>query len=102
MNKIITATKARQDFFRLIEEAGRHGQPMIITVEGEPKAVMMSAEVFESWRETLGVLADFPDLKKEILELKADVADGSDKKYTALDTLLEKEGYVFADKSQKI
>ena len=101
MNKIISATKVRKDFFRLIQEMHRDCQPVIITIEGFPRAVMISIEDFESWQETLGVLRDFPDLKKDIDEFQKDLRKGTCENYSSLDKLLAKEGYILADKPQK-
>lgn len=54
----LPATKVRQQFFKLIESAGHPGSFVTITVDGEPKVVMMSAEDFEGWQETLEIMSD--------------------------------------------
>lgn len=58
MNKNITATAARQDFFKLLEKAGKPGMSVTITREGHPPVVVMSAEEYEGWQETLEILSD--------------------------------------------
>lgn len=40
-----------------------------LTDKGRPKAVVMSAEEFESWAETLEVMRDFPNLDKDIIAI---------------------------------
>lgn len=54
----LPATKVRQQFFKLLESAGHPGSFVTITVDGEPKVVMMSAEDFEGWQETLEIMSD--------------------------------------------
>ena len=57
----------------------------------------MSAEDFDSMTETIEVMHDFPDLKKDIEEAERDYKKGD---YITLDELLAKEGYVVADKAK--
>ena len=54
----LPATQVRKDFFKLVESAGHPGSFVTITVDGEPKVVMMSAEDFEGWQETLEIMSD--------------------------------------------
>lgn len=65
MPRSITATRARQDFFRLIESAERAGHHVVITMEGQPRVVMLSIEEYEGWLETLEIMDD-PRLLKQI------------------------------------
>lgn len=63
----MTATAARNDFFRVLRNAGKPGVSVTITCEGQPSVVMMSLEEFEGWQETLEILSD-PALVAEINE----------------------------------
>jgi prevent-host-death family protein len=65
MNKIISATEARKQFFKVLEEAGTPGSSVTVTLEGRPPVVMMSQEEFEGWQETMEIMAD-PELMKDI------------------------------------
>lgn len=65
MNKVVSATKARQNLFKLLEEAEKPGASVTITVDGAAKVVMVSAEEFAGWQETLEVMSD-PNLMKGI------------------------------------
>lgn len=56
--KTIAATKARKQFFQLINDNAKPGQSTTISVDGEPKAVLLSYEDFTSWVETLEVMSD--------------------------------------------
>lgn len=58
MSMNMTATEARQNFFRLLETAVRPGMAVTITHDGHPKVVVMSADEFEGWQETLEIMAD--------------------------------------------
>ena len=54
----------------------------------------MSAEEFESWKETVEVAEEIPELKDDIAKIEKDIKSGKYKKYTSLDELLFKEGYI--------
>lgn len=58
MNKCITATEARNDFFSLLKAIKTPGVSVMITYEGHPAGVLMSAEEFEGWMETMDILSD--------------------------------------------
>lgn len=77
---MLSATKARKNFFKLIERASRPASPVTITVDGEAKVVMMSAEEFEGWMETLEIMSD-PELVKGIKEAEESYKRG-EKTYT--------------------
>jgi prevent-host-death family protein len=67
MNKIISATEARKNFFQLLKLAGKPGATVTVTLEGQSPVVFLSQEEFESWQETLEVMSD-PELVKAIQE----------------------------------
>jgi len=94
----IPISEARKRIFKIAEEVQKPDSYYTLTEKGRPKAVLMSAEEFESWRETLEVARGFPDLKKDIREAERDYKKGN---YITLDELLAKEGYVLADKGRK-
>jgi prevent-host-death family protein len=56
--KTVPLTEARKDFPNIVDEvAGRH-EHVVITKRGKPAAVVMSLDEFESWQETLEIMAD--------------------------------------------
>lgn len=67
MGSVVTATQARQNFFKLVAKADNPGSSVTITVDGEPRVVMMSLDEFEGWQETLDIMAD-KNLVKAIKE----------------------------------
>jgi len=94
-------SEARKRIFDIANEVQKPNKYYTLTENGRPKAVMMSAEDFESWVETLEVAKDFPDVRKEMSELKADLKTGAHKKYTSLDELLVKGGYILPGAQSK-
>lgn len=67
MTTYVTATKARKQFFKMIDMASTPGASVTITHAGLPKVVMMSVDEFEGWMETLEIMSD-PKLVKDIEE----------------------------------
>ena len=93
----IPATEARKKFFDILSKVERAGAPVTITVNGIPKAVLMNAEDFDSWEETLEIMSD-PKLVKGIEESKKELKRGE---YVTLDELMEEKGLTFVrDKSR--
>lgn len=75
MTKILPITKAREELTTLVESASKRLEEYVITVNGMPAAVLMSAAEFESWKETMDILSD-PELMKAIKEGEEDVKAG--------------------------
>lgn len=75
MAKILSITKARDEFPTLVDKASRLLEEYVITVNGEPKAVVISAKEYESWKETNEILSD-PELVKAIKEGEEDIKHG--------------------------
>ena len=92
-------SEARKRIFKIADEVQKQGVHYTITEKGRPKIVIMSAEEFESWQETLEVQKMFPDLEKDIEQVRKDVKSGAYKKYPTLEDILKKEGFLLADKA---
>ncbi|MEA2097957.1 MAG: type II toxin-antitoxin system Phd/YefM family antitoxin [Patescibacteria group bacterium] len=101
IKNIISITKARNNLFKITDQIQKSGSYFTLTEHGSPKVVIMSAEEFDSWQETLEVMHDFPDLDKDIKEAEKAVKSGEYKKWTTLENLLAREGFLIADKSGK-
>ena len=65
MTKTMSLKQARSRFSTLVDKADRLSERFIVTKNGTPKAVVMGAEEFESWVETLELLSN-PKAVKEI------------------------------------
>lgn len=94
-------SEARKKIFEIAEEVQKPGRYYTLTEKGKPKAVLLSAEDYDSLQETIEVLSIFPDLDKDIAELDKDMKNGAYKKYTTLEDLLAKDGFVLAEKANK-
>lgn len=75
MTKTLPITEARQDLTTIIDRAKRMLDEYIITVNGKPAAVIMSAREYEGWKETNEILAD-KQLMKAITQGEKDIKDG--------------------------
>lgn len=68
-------TDARKELSKLIDEVSKDHEHVVITKQGRPKAVLMSADEFESWEETLELMAD-PKARRRIRKGLRDIAAG--------------------------
>jgi len=93
----IPISEARTKIFKIVNEIQKTGSYYTITEKGRPKAVIMSAEEFESWQETLEVQKMFPNLEKDIKQAREDYKKGN---YVTLEEILKQEGYILADKGK--
>ena len=84
----ISISDARKNIFAIAEQVQQPNVYYTLTDNGRPKAVVMSAEEFESWAETLEVMRDFPNLDKDIVAAERDMKSGKYKTYTRLEDLL--------------
>lgn len=62
----LQANEARSNFYQILEEAGTNLRQFIITPRGKkPSVVIMSADEYEGWLETIEILSD-PKLSESI------------------------------------
>ena len=95
----ITITEARKRLFQIAKEVQTPGRSYTLTEKGKPKVIIISFEEYDSLKETIEVLTEFPDLKKDMEEAEKAVKTGEYKNWTTLEDLLGREGFVFHDKS---
>lgn len=76
MTKTLPITKARENLTNLVENVSKKLDEYIITVNGFPAAVLISAAEYESWKETVDILSD-PHLVKAIKEGEDDIKKGN-------------------------
>ena len=94
----LSISEARKRIFEIAKKVQKPSTHYILTERGRPKVVLMSAEEFESWQETLEVVRDFPNLEKDIKKAEREYKQG---RYSTLENVLSKQGFVLADKSKK-
>jgi prevent-host-death family protein len=63
MNRTIPLKEARAKFSKLVDRVDQLSDRYIVTKNGTPKAVVMSAEEFEGWVETLEFMSNSKAVK---------------------------------------
>jgi prevent-host-death family protein len=81
----ISISEARKRIFEIADNVQSPNKVYTLTSDGKPKAVIMSAEEYESWLETMEVLSEFPDIKKDIAETEKAFSTGEYKNWPTLD-----------------
>lgn len=74
--KILPITKIREDLPNIVDRANRLLSKYTVTVNGEPKAVVMSYDEYESLQETLDILSD-PKALGEIKKAEKEIEKGN-------------------------
>ena len=97
----ISITEARKRLFQIAKEVQIPGRSYTLTENGKPKAVIISFEEFDSLKETIDVLTEFPDLKKDMEQVEKDIKSGDYKKYPTLEEVMMEHGYILADKGKR-
>ena len=75
MTKTLPITEARANLTTLVNRANKRLDEYIVTVNGKPAAVIMSAQEYESWKETNEILAD-KHLMKAVKQGEQDLKKG--------------------------
>jgi len=88
-------SEARKKIFRIAERVQKPATYYTLTEKGRPKVVILSADEFESWQETLEVMRIFPKLGKDIERAEKEYKKGD---YLTLEKVLFKEGFVLSKK----
>ena len=96
LKNILSITEARNNLFKIIDQAQKSSAYFTLTERGRPKAVIMSAEEFDSWQETVEIMGD----SKLMKEIKSADEDYRKENYVTMEEVLAKEGFVLADKSK--
>jgi len=96
----LSISEARKKIFKIAKEVQKPSNYYTLTEKGRPKVVLMSAEEFESWQETLEVRKEFPDLEKDVKMVDQAIKTGEYKKWATLDDIMAKYGYVIADRGK--
>lgn len=93
----IPISEARGKIFKIAENVQKPATHYTLTEKGRPKVVVMSANEFESWQETLEVIRDFPNLEKDIKKAEKEYRR---RNYLTLEKILSKEGFILAGKKK--
>jgi len=82
----ISASKARNNFYKILDEVKNGLKNYTITLRGEAQAVVINPEEVESWEETLDILSD-NKLVAQILKSQEEIKSGD---YLSEDDLIKK------------
>ncbi len=91
----LSISEARKKIFKIAEKVQKPATYYTLTEKGRPKVVIISAEEFESWQETLEVMRIFPKLGKDIERAEKQYKKGD---YLTLEKVLSKEGFILSKK----
>jgi antitoxin YefM len=75
MTQTLPITKVRDNLKTLVNNANKRLDKYIITVNGTPAAVIISAAEYESWQETNDIMSD-PTLLKAIKQGEKEIEEG--------------------------
>lgn len=90
-------SEARKKIFDLADQVQAPSNYFVLTENGRPKAVMMSFDEFDSWRETVEIMKS-PQTMKAIKEADSDIKKGKLKEYLPLETLLKEANIIIREK----
>lgn len=76
MTNIIAISAARAKLPDLVTKINKNLDRAIITINGQPKAVIISIDELESLEETAEVLNTFPGIKKDIEKSRKQIKKG--------------------------
>ena len=79
--KTLPLSEAKTKLSALIDEIRDRDEEVTITRNGRPVAVLVSADEFDSWRETISIRADAA-LSEEIRQGLAALKEGNARLYT--------------------
>jgi len=69
LKNVIPISEARKNIFQIANEVQKPDNYFTLTENGRPKVVIISADEFESWLETVEIL-NSPEIMKEINDAK--------------------------------
>ena len=94
----LSISEARKKIFKIAKKVQRPATYYTLTEKGRPKVIVLSADEFESWQETLEVMRIFPKLEKDIEKAGKEYKRGH---YLTLEDVLSREGFVLSKKFKK-
>jgi len=77
---VLTVTEAKAKFLKVIRDSEEKLTRFVITKEGHPAAVVMNADEFDGWLETMEIVSDKKALK-DIRQSRKELATGKVKSF---------------------
>ncbi|MDP3973252.1 MAG: type II toxin-antitoxin system prevent-host-death family antitoxin [Candidatus Daviesbacteria bacterium] len=75
MSNLISISDARAKLPDLVDKVDKNMDRVVITVNGQPKATLISAEELESLEETAEILS-IPNIKKDLAKSRKQIKKG--------------------------
>lgn len=75
MTKTLPISEVRQNLTTLVDKANRLLDEYVITVNGKPAAILISADQYESLQETTEILSN-KNLMKDLAEAEKEISSG--------------------------
>ncbi len=97
-NTTLPISEVRRDIFQITTRVQKPGVTFTVTENGRPKAVILSADEFESLIETLEIIHEYPAVMKAIENSRNEYRQG---KYVTLDQFDTKKTYVSSRRTDK-
>lgn len=88
MTKTLSLSEVKMKLSALVEGVVAKDDEIIITRNGKPAAVIMSAEEYEGWKETQEIKAN-PELMRQIQEGLKAFQKGKGRKYYSVDDIFK-------------
>lgn len=82
MKHTLSVSEARKNIFEISKKVQASSTHFLLTENGRPCMVILSADEYESLIETREALEDIPDLVQQYGEVTRDLKSGKYKKYT--------------------
>ena len=86
MTHTLSLSEVKMKLSRLVEGVFRKDDEIVITRNGKPVAVILSADEYDSWKETQEIKSN-PEMMREIYEGLKQIDKGKIKTYSSLDEL---------------
>ena len=77
---VLTVTQAKAHFLEIVRNSDKRLERFLITKQGKPAAVIMNADEFEGWLETLEIMSN-KKLLAQIRKAKKEVEQGKVKTF---------------------
>ena len=97
----ISTSEARKRIFEITKDVQAAHRVYTLTENGKPKAVILSAEEYESLVETLDVLRTYPEILEEGKEIDAAIRSGEWKKWDRYEPAKVSRALSVAEKGKK-
>ena len=89
---VITTEQVGGEVDKLSRKVRKEGGYVVFVRTGKPESVLLSAEEFESLKETVEVLKESPELPVEFKKVKEAIKRGKSRFWKGLDEVIEEYG----------